>query len=140
VWVQPLGRGAGTVDVYFLHQGGSGIGIPTSGQIADVQASLDENRPVVADALALAPTTVAVDFTIAISPDNAGNRTAVETELDALFLLRAGSGGTINVSDYWAALTPLIGAGLDSLDITSPVAGITPAVGEVAVRGTITWA
>jgi uncharacterized phage protein gp47/JayE len=139
VWIHPLGRGAGTVDVYFLHSGGTGIGIPTTGQVADVQAALDPRRPLTADVLALAPTEVDVDFTLEIAPDTTANRAAIEAELDALFLLKAGSGESIYLSDYWSAVTAPIGAGLASVSMTAPAATTTVAVGEVAVRGAITW-
>ena len=139
VWVVPLGRGAGTVDVYFLHEGGTGIGVPTVGQVADVQAEIDARRPVVADALAIAPTEVPVAFSIAISPDTAGNRAAVEAELDALFLLKAGTGADIFMSDYWAAVTSVVGAGVDSVSISVPSTTTTVGVGQVATRGAITW-
>jgi uncharacterized phage protein gp47/JayE len=139
VWVEPLGRGAGTVDVYFLHADGTGIGIPTVGQVADVQGEIDARRPVVADALAIAPTAVPVAFTIEISPDTAGNRAAIEAELDALFLLKAGSGSDIFMSDYWAAVTSVVGAGVDSVSITVPSTTTSVGVGQVATRGTITW-
>lgn len=139
VWVDPLGRGAGTVDVYFLHAEGTGIGIPTVGQVAAVQAELDARRPVVADVLAIAPTEVPVAFTLSVTPDTAPNRAAVEAELDALFLAKAGGGGTIYLSDYWAAITAAVGGGVTSVDMTAPVASTVVAVDEVAVRGVVTW-
>lgn len=136
--VVPLARGAGTVDVYFLHTGGTGIGIPTSGQIADVQAYLDTVRPVTADVDAKAPSTTSQAYTFAaLSPDTSETRAAVTAELDALYARKALSGETIYVSDHWQAAT---GAdGVDSVDITTPSTNLVPTSGQVYTRGAITW-
>lgn len=140
----PLARGAGTVDVYFLHDEGTGYGIPTSPQITEVQAYLDDKRPVTADVDAKAPTTSTVAFTIgALEPDTADTRAAIEAELDALFLRKAlavdaaGDPETIYVSDFWQAAASA--EGVTGVDIDSPVADLTPTVGQVYIRGTITW-
>jgi uncharacterized phage protein gp47/JayE len=135
----PLARGAGTVDVYFLHSEGTGaVGIPTAPQIAEVQAHLDEVRPITADVLVRPPTTFDVDFTVAsITPDTGPIRTAVAAEWDALFARKALSGETVYVSDYWAAA--LSASGVDAIDLTLPADTGTPGGAQVFIRGTVTW-
>lgn len=140
--VLPVGnaRGAGTVDVYFLHEEGTGIGIPTSGQIAAVQAHLDDVRPVTADVLAKAPSQVSVAFTFtALDPDTEDVRDAIEAELDALFLSKALVSGEeeIAVSEFYVAVAGA--TDLNSFTMTAPATAQTAATGEVLVRGTITW-
>lgn len=136
--VVPEARGAGTVDVYFLHEEGTGIGIPTSGQISDVQTYLDEVRPVTADVEAKAPSTTTQAYTFAaLEPDTSGTRAAVTAELDALYARKALTGETVYVSDHWQAA---IGAsGVTAVDITTPSTDLVPTTGQVFTRGTITW-
>lgn len=138
VQVVPEARGAGTVDVYFLHEEGTGIGIPTVGQIGDVQDYLDEVRPVTADVEAKAPSTTTQAYTFAsLVPDTADTRAAVTAELDALYTRKALTGETIFVSDHWQAA---VGAeGVTSVDITTPSANLVPTSGQVFTRGAITW-
>lgn len=136
--VVPLARGAGTVDVYFLHSEGTGIGIPTSGQIEDAQELIDEVRPVTADVLMLAPSTTSVPYTFTLlEPDTTETRAAITAELDALFARKALTSQTVHVSDHWQAA--IGAAGVTAVEISSPSAPLVPDTGEVFVRGTITW-
>jgi len=57
-------RGQGTVNVYILGAGG----MPSQSLIDDVQAVIDENRPLCVDALVLAPDEIEVDLDFAIVP------------------------------------------------------------------------
>lgn len=136
----PLARGAGTVDVVFLHTGGTGIGIPTSGQIEDVDDYLNGagRRPVTADMLVRAPTEVDVDFDFgSLDPDTGPIRTAIEEALDDLFLEKALTTTTINPSDFYTAIAAV--EGLDGFDLDLPASAATCAEDEVLVRGTMTW-
>jgi len=140
----PLARGAGTVDLYFLHDEGTGYGIPTAPQIATVQAYIDDLRPVTADVDAKAPTTTTVAYTIgALEPNTSATQAAIEAELDAMFLRKAlasdaaGDPETIYVSDHWQAASSA--AGVTGVDIDSPTADMTPTAGQVFIRGAITW-
>lgn len=58
----PLARGNGTVDVVVTNGG-----IPDANTVAEVQSVLDANRPVGADARALAPTAHSIDSTITVT-------------------------------------------------------------------------
>lgn len=136
----PLARGAGTVDLYFLHTGGTGIGIPTGGQVTTVQAYIDSKRPVTADCDVLAPTEVAVDFTIdALTPDTAETRAAIEAELTSLFSSVALVEGAETIYPSQFSQAAQAAEGVTGCDIDVPAAAVTAATGEVLVLGTITW-
>ena len=140
----PLARGAGTVDVYFLHDLGTGYGIPTSPQITEVQTYIDERRPVTADVDVLAPSTTTQAYTFAaLSPNDAATQAAIEDELDAMYrtkALRSLADGTpepVYVSDHWQAIAAA--AGVVSFDLTTPSATLTPTAGQVYIRGAMTY-
>ncbi len=147
----PNARGGGTVDVYFLHEEGTGIGIPTAPQITAVQERIDDDdelyeeaRPVLADVIVKAPTTTAVNFNLSVTPDTVDTRAAIEAELDALDLRNAlrtdedGDPVTTQLSEYFDAASGA--AGVTGVDINSPTAHQTPsAPGVVLIRGTMTW-
>lgn len=140
----PIARGAGTVDVYFLHDEGTGYGIPTAPQIAEVQAYIDVLRPVTADVDVLAPTTTTQAYTFAaLSPNDAATKTAIEAELDAMYrtkALRSLADGTpepVYVSDHWQAIAAA--TGVVSFDLTTPSATLTPTDGQVYIRGAMTY-
>lgn len=136
----PNGRGAGTVDVYFLHESGTGFGIPTVGQISTVQAYIDTVRPVCANVIVAAPSTTSVAFTIdALTPDTVETRAALESELDAMFLSVALIEGseTVGISQFYEAIAAA--ADVESFTIVAPATAQTAATGEVLVRGTMTY-
>lgn len=141
----PLPRGAGSVDVYFLHDEGTGYGIPTAPQIAEVQAYIDDLRPVTAsDVQVKAPSTTTVAYTFtALDPNDATTQGAIEDEIDAMFRakalrsLAAGTPEPVYISDHWQAIAAA--AGVVSFEITAPAADLTPADGEVYIRGAMTY-
>lgn len=136
--VVPNARGAGTVDVFFLHEEGTGIGIPTEGQIEDAQEFIDEVRPVTADVLMRAPTATGVAYTFALlEPDTSETRAAIQAELDALYARKALTSQTVHVSDHWQAA--IGAAGVTAVEITTPSAPLVPDQGQVFTRGVITW-
>lgn len=139
-WCVPLARGAGTVNVYFLHDEGTGFGIPTSGQVDDVQEWIDPLAPVTADVLVAAPTEVEVDFEIdGLTPDTSETRAALEAELDALFLANALKANTSTI--YPSAFNVAIAQAedVDGFDLNAPAAAVTASIGEVLVRGSMTY-
>jgi len=70
-------RGQGTVNVYILGAGG----MPSQSLIDDVQAVIDENRPLCVDALVLAPDEIEVDLDFAIVPRRWVPTTTIEAEV-----------------------------------------------------------
>lgn len=134
----PVPRGGGSVDVYFLHEEGTGVvGIPTSPQIAEVDAYIQARRPVTAtDVQVKAPSTTAVNYTFtALSPSSTDDKDAIEAELEAMFALKALTGDAIEVSDHWQAAFQDGRTGA----ISSPSSTLTPSEGQVFILGSITW-
>ena len=70
-------RGQGTVNVYILGAGG----MPSQSLIDDVQAVIDENRPLCVDALVLAPDEIEVDLDLAIIPRRWVPTSTIEAEV-----------------------------------------------------------
>jgi uncharacterized phage protein gp47/JayE len=140
-WVYPHELGLGTVVVRFVMDGEVDI-FPDAGEVAAVQAALEEERPITAEVTALAPTELAVDFTIELEPDNADTRAAVTAELEDLLAREGEPGdglgrGTILISKIRTAIG--IAEGVEDYTLTVPSADVVPAVGELPVAGVFTW-
>jgi len=135
-WVTPNGMGIGTVVVRFVRDDDVSI-IPDAGEVATVQAYIDALRPVTADVYVAAPTAVALDLSIQISPNTAAVQAAIEAELEDLLRRDAEPGGTILISRIREAVS--IAAGEENNIITSPVADVTHAAAEIAVLGTVSF-
>lgn len=137
VWVRPQGLGAGTVVIY----------VPSSGQVASVQAVLDspDTAPVGAAVTVIATTNDATNFTIHLSPDTTATRTEITAELTDFFSNQTEPGKTGgSVSVLLSALRTVVGqsvqlSGGTDYVMTAPSADIVPSNGHLPVMGTITW-
>jgi uncharacterized phage protein gp47/JayE len=142
-WVFRHENGLGTVVVRFVMDEEVDI-FPDAGQVALVQTAIDAERPTTAEVTVEAPVELPVDLTIELTPDNADTRAAVEAELEDLFTRLAAPGdgvtsqGVILLSKIRTAIDTA--AGVEDYDLTVPAADVTPALGELATLGTITWA
>lgn len=141
-WVYPSELGLGTVVVRFVLDGDLVSIFPDAGEVAAVQAALDAQRPITAVATAVAPTNLAVAFTIHIVPDNADTRAAVTAELaDLLFrVAEPGNGagrGTVLLSQISTAIG--VAEGVTDYTVTVPAANVVPGTGQLPTAGTITW-
>lgn len=136
VWVEPFGLGPGTVVVRFVRDGDASP-IPDAGEVASVQAKLDERAPAHATATAHAPTDQPVAFTIEVTPDTAAVRAAVEADLEDLILREGEPGGTLLLS----AIQTTIGnsTGVTDYEVTVPAADVTSTSNQLPSLGTITW-
>lgn len=140
-WTYPVELGLGTVVVRFVRDNDVSI-FPDAGEVADVQASLDDNRPVTAVATAVAPTSLAVAFTIHLVPDNADTRAATAAELADLLTRVAEPGdgvgrGTVLLSAIRTAIG--VAEGVTNYTMTVPSADVVPATGQLPVVGVITF-
>lgn len=140
-WVYPNELGLGTVVVRFVLDGEVDI-FPGAGAVADVQAALEEQRPITAEVTAEAPTELAVAFTIHVVPDNSGTRAAVAAELADLLVRVAEPGdgagrGTVLLSQIRTAIG--VAEGVTDYTMTVPSADVVPATGELSTVGVITW-
>jgi uncharacterized phage protein gp47/JayE len=142
VWVYPHEDGLGTVVVRFVRDNDAGSIIPAAGEVSDVQDALDAERPVTAEVTVEAPTSSALDFTIAVEPDTAEVRAAVEAELTDLLFREAEPGdgagrGTILLSQIHTAIGTA--EGVEDYTLTVPAANVVPTLGQLKILGTVTW-
>jgi len=141
-WVYEHELGLGTVVVRFVLDGEADI-FPDVGKVAEAQAKFDAERPATDEPTAMAPIDLPVLFTILPVPDNADTRAAITAELDDL-MVRVGEPGdnagrgTVRLSAIRTAIG--IAAGVTDYTLTVPSADVVPDVGELATRGSITWA
>lgn len=136
VWVKPLYLGLGTVGVFFVRDGDASM-IPDGAEVAEVQAYIDERRPVTADVTVLAPTPLPVDMTIEVTPNTADVRTAVAETLADVFRREAEPGGTMLISHLREAVSVSLGEIDHVIDV--PAGNVVAGAGEIPVLGTITW-
>lgn len=136
-WVYPQELGIGTVTVRFVRDDDVSI-IPDAGEVTAVQTYIDALRPVTAQLTVVAPIAVALDFTIAVTPNTTAVKAAVEAELTDLLRREAEPGGTILLSHIREAIS--IAAGETNYTMTAPAADVTHTTGQMATMGTITWA
>jgi len=146
-WVTPGLLGEGTVVVYFVEDDDDPI-FPDAAKIQEVQDSIDAQRPVTADATAVAPTERTVDFDISIKPNTQAVRDAVTAELEDLFLREgevAGSYKEVGVQNDGriplSKINEAISAAQGEEDhiLNSPSAEIDPVTGDLLTIGTITF-
>lgn len=135
-WCYPAELGLGTVTVRFVRDDDASP-IPDGAEVAAVQAHIDALRPVTADVTVVAPTAVPLDFTLAVTPNTAAVKDAVEAELRDLLRRESEPGATLLISHLRAAIS--LAAGETNYVMTAPSADVTHAVGEMATLGTLTW-
>lgn len=142
VWVFANTPALGQVTVLFVRVDPDGtINAPTPGEIIQVQAKLDDERPTTAEVFADGPTITALLYELTIDPDSLENRAAVEAELDSLHADQAEAGdgigrGTIFLSQVYAAVGR---APLDDFTVIDPGGNSVPALFELLTRGAIMW-
>lgn len=128
--------GPGTVAV-FITQGDPIDPIPDSAKVAEVQAYIDERRPVTAEVTVFAPIADYIDFTIQVEPNTSDVRDAIEAEIRSLFQREASVGGSIPLSHVNEAIS--VSAGETDHILVAPAANIAVTDGHLAVVGTITF-
>lgn len=136
-WVFPAYSGLGTVGIVIAADD-LDPPIPTAPTVAEVQAYIDERRPVTADATVYAPTAVTLNFTIAVTPNTAAVKAAVEAELTDLLAREGEPGGTLLLSHIREAISSADGETDHTL--TAPAADQTYTNTQIPAMGTITWA
>ena len=141
-WTYRHRRGLGTVDGLFVRDG-DGVGsaiIPSVGEVTAVQDAIDaDHLPATDDFLAIAPTALEVDFTIALTPDTTAARDAVNLQLDDLFLRLGEPSVTIPLLELQFAISLGATSAGSTFVLTAPAADVTPATDELPIRGAMTW-
>lgn len=135
-WVYPQELGAGTVTVRFVRDDDASI-IPDAGEVATVQAYIDDLRPTTADVSVVAPIAAPINFTIQLTPNTVAAKAAVEVELLDLISREAVPGGTILLSHIREAVS--ISAGETNYLMTAPAADVVNTTGYISTLGVITW-
>lgn len=135
-FVYPARMGLGTVGVSFLLDNEVDL-IPGPSKVAEVQAYLDERRPVTAEIFVFAPESEAVNFSINLSPNTLAVRTEIENEIKDLFKRETAPDKMMPISKIQEAIS--IAAGEDDHVLVTPSANITPAVGKILIPGTFTF-
>jgi len=145
-WSSPLYMGIGTIGVSFVRDNDDSI-IPNAAQKAEVRAYIVEHEdpgtgktvgcPVTAEPglfiIELAQQTV--NFEIAIYPNTAVVRSAIEDALADLIVREGGPGETIYLSEIDETISLATGEERHRLD--SPVADVTAATNRVYILGTV---
>lgn len=141
VWVRPLEDGPGTVTVYFMMYDAYPDGVPESGDVATVQAHIEEVKPVTAIVTVRAPIGVELDFTVDLTLNpgyvEADVEDAVEASLKDMLRRDAEPGGTINLSRITEAIN--LTEGVYSSIVTVPSGNVTVDDNEISTMGTVTW-
>lgn len=141
-WVYPLENGLGTVVVRFVEDGNLVSIFPDVGAVAAVQAAEDAQRPITSAVTAVAPTNLAVAFTIHVVPDNADTRTAIAAELADLLTRVAEPGdGVARGKVLLSAIRTAVGTaeGVTDYLVSVPAADVVPGLGQLPTVGAITW-
>lgn len=137
-WCIPENQGAGTVGVTFAVDDDPDGPIPDAGQVAAVQAYLEERRPVTAEVTAFAPEEVPLNPSITLTPNGDTEVQArIEAALKDLLLREAAPGSTLLVSHVREAISNAAGE-VDHV-LNTPSGNVVYDTGELGVLGTITW-
>lgn len=111
--------------------------IPDAGQVAAVQAYVDALRPVTANLTVFAPTELALDPFITLTPDTSTVRAAVQLALEDLVRREGGPGSTLLVSHVREAIS--LAAGETDHTLGWPIGSIVVGDDKLLTLGTITW-
>ena len=136
-WEYPGEQGAGTLVLRFMRDDDL-TPIPSPAEVAVVQDYIDERRCVTAKGVyVVAPIAVALDLTIAVTPNTADVQAAVQAELQDLISREAIPGGTLLLSHIREAIS--ISAGENNYVMSVPSADVVSTIGNITTLGTITW-
>lgn len=137
-WCLPEHFGIGTVGVAFVTDDDPAGLIPDAPKVAEVQAYIDERRPVPATVTVFAPVALAVNFTFtAVTPDTSSVRTAIEVALEDLILREGAPGSPLLLSHIREACSTAPGE--QDFTMTVPAANVSIAAGQIPVMGVVTW-
>ncbi len=136
-WAYGQWIGAGTVGITFTTDLAGGGPIPSEQQLADVRAYIDERRPVTAEVIVFAPTSRAIDLSIAVHPDTPAVRAAIAAELADLLLRQGAPGSTLARSQISEAISSAPGE--ISHNLIEPAADLVFARTELPTLGSVAW-
>lgn len=135
-WSLPRWMGPGTFGLVFVRDEDPDL-IPTVAQVAQVQAYLDQKRPVTSEVYALPPEPLPINFRLSVTPDSTALRAAVEQSLRVLIDDEGGPGKTLLTTHVHAAISNTPGE-TDHV-LFEPAADAVIKPNQVAVPGVFTW-
>jgi uncharacterized phage protein gp47/JayE len=151
VWVFPGWLGQGTVGVSFVEDDESPI-IPIPAKVDEVQAAVDERKPIEALVTVFAPTATAINPSIRLKPNTVETRAAITAELEDLVAREAQVRGAIDPDQvaeavFFTGKIPLskineaisVAAGEDDHELLLPLSTPQPSEGGILTLGTITF-
>lgn len=128
-----LGRVAVT---FMVHTDTPGVeAIPDAPTVEAVRAHVQSKS--LAQVIAFAPTPVALNYTVSVTPNNGTVRAAVEAEVADMVRRIAEPGGTIYPSSIREAIS--LAQGETSHTLTLPATDVVRAFGEISVPGVATF-
>ena len=135
-WALPRWMGPGTFGLIFVRDSDPDL-IPTGAQVAEVQAYLDQKRPVTSEVYALAPEPLALNFRLLLKPDSTALRADVEDSLRVLIDDEGGPGETLLNTHVRGAIrnTP----GVNDYVLIVPATDVVMGPNQMAVPGVFTW-
>ena len=136
-WSYPLEGGAGNVAVRFMMDDSYADGIPQAGDVTTVNDYIGPLKPAGAILTVVAPVSVPLDFTIAVTENTSEVKTAVTAELEDMILRDSQPGGTILLSHISEAIS--LATGETDHTVTAPADDVTHTTNQIATMGTITW-
>lgn len=136
-WQFPVDLGPGTVSVVFVCDDQAGSIIPDAAKVAEVQAYLDARRPVTADVQVYAPTAVAENCTLLVTPNTAAVQAEVEAQLEDFFRRKSVPRGTLYLSQFNEAIS--LATGEDDHVLAAPAANLVRTGYDLSVLGTVTF-
>jgi uncharacterized phage protein gp47/JayE len=139
VKVIPLWGGIAGVGIAVAMNGTSGPRVPTSGELATIQAYVSDRvrRPTCAQPTVFAATLTPVNSTLHLTPDTPTIRIAATNALAQFFLQDGTIGGAIAMSRFDSALQ--VASGEWEHTRSAPSADVTVAPYEMAVAGTVAF-
>lgn len=148
VFVKRATPEAGSVTILFMMDDTYADGIPSGTDVANLQSHLDASAPASANVVVKAPIALEVDVEISgLEPDTTAVRSAISTELLAMFIRRAEPGVAADsfiFSRSWITEAISIATGEERHSLSLPAADVTCVENsdgdcEIAVLGTITY-
>lgn len=136
-WCLPHVDGLGTIGVLFVRDDDDNF-IPDAAEVQAVQDYIESVRPVTASSVYVAaPTPVAVDFTLKISPDTESVREQIIAEINTFIRREAEPGATL----YLSRISELISASLNEYhhQILIPTGNVSFDPDEIGILGTVTF-
>lgn len=135
-WALPRWMGPGTFGLVFVCDEDPDL-IPTAAKVAEVQAYLDQKRPVTSEVYALAPEPYPINFRLSVTPDSTALRAAVEQSLRVLIDDEGSPGKTLLKTHVSAAISNTPGE--TNHVLFEPATDVVIKPNQVAVPGVFTW-